>query len=644
MNRPRTIWLIFGACLAVMFAAAGWVSWTALRLERSRAQAEQAAAVEENVRLALWRMDSMLAPLVAQESSRPSYVYNAFNSAELNGNDKVLTNKTGVLVSPSPLLGQTSSNVLLHFQICINGKLTSPEVPSQSILYAMGSPATKGIVDTASRRLADMEEWLDREADVHPSIGSGKNRDLLLAAAPKATPADYVSYNANNELTVNNGINPINYANSYNVQKKSVQQTVAASEGQQAQAFNQATSNVRELQARTRVVGQNSFLNIDFNPDATDLPTGASKVTQGPFAPVWIANSLLLVRRVAEGKLEYIQGCWLDWPQVQRGLLECVKDIFPAARLLPFDPNRDTDPQGRVLVSLPIRFDAGPVASALPPISSPVLWVLAVVWACLLLATAAVAVLLHGVISLSERRAMFVSSVSHELRTPLTTFKMYSEMLAEGMVAEPSARQHYLRTLCSEANRLGHLVENVLAYSRLERGSARARVEEMSLGGLLGSIQPRLDERAARSGLRIVREGCAESLTARLRVDVTAVEQILFNLIDNSCKYAPQGEAGAPIHLETGEADGRYVVLRVKDHGPGLSQEAVRRLFQPFSKSAQQAAKEQPGVGLGLALCQRLSRSLGGSLRLIDTHGQGACFELRLPVMRPEAASQRANQ
>ena len=71
--------------------------------------------------------------------------------------------------------------------------------------------------------------------------------------------------------------------------------------------------------------------------------------------------------------------------------------------------------------------------------------------------------------SLSERRGAFVSAVTHELRTPLTTLRMYTEMLADGMVPDEPRRRSYLQTLRAEADRLGHLVENVLAYSRLER-------------------------------------------------------------------------------------------------------------------------------------------------------------------------------
>src|ERR1043165_39773 len=106
-------------------------------------------------------------------------------------------------------------------------------------------------------------------------------------------------------------------------------------------------------------------------------------------------------------------------------------------------------------------------------------------WACIELTIVATAVTLRGIVSLSERRGAFVSAVTHELRTPLTTFKMYSEMLASDMVRDAQKRRQYLETLCSEANRLSHLVENVLAYARLERGSARGRVETVMLVNLI---------------------------------------------------------------------------------------------------------------------------------------------------------------
>ena len=111
--------------------------------------------------------------------------------------------------------------------------------------------------------------------------------------------------------------------------------------------------------------------------------------------------------------------------------------------------------------------------------------------------------LLAGVVALSERRAAFVSSVTHELRTPLTTFRMYADMLARGMVPDAERRQQYLETLRTEAERLTHLVENVLSYARLERGrgGAAARARD---GRPTGRTPPGPTDRARQAGRHAV--------------------------------------------------------------------------------------------------------------------------------------------
>ena len=218
--------------------------------------------------------------------------------------------------------------------------------------------------------------------------------------------------------------------------------------------------------------------------------------------------------------------------------------------------------------------------------------------------------------------------------SPLTTFKMYSEMLAGDMVRDEQKQRSYLATLCAEANRLSHLVENVLAYARLERGSARGRIEKITLGDLLRRVEGRLLQRAEQANMRISVDSAPEAFKATVHVDVSVLEQILFNLVDNACKYAAPSATERIIHLEALSA-GKSAMLRVRDHGQGISAEAARRLFQPFSKSASEAARTAPGVGLGLALCRRLSRSMGGDLRLAAQVREGACFELSLPVLAP---------
>jgi C4-dicarboxylate-specific signal transduction histidine kinase len=118
---------------------------------------------------------------------------------------------------------------------------------------------------------------------------------------------------------------------------------------------------------------------------------------------------------------------------------------------------------------------------------------------------------------------------------------------------------------------------------------------------------------------------------ARIRANLLSVEQILFNLVDNACKYAAQG-AERSIALRVTRADG-HVEVRVSDHGPGLDAAARARLFRPFSKSVHEAADTAPGLGLGLALSYRLAKNMGADLRLDPAaKGGGATFVLRVVV------------
>src|ERR1041384_5139477 len=117
--RRGLLWIIFGVCVAVGFAAMGWISLTVLRLDRQ-------AQVEENVRLALWRMDSSLAPLIAQETARPYFAYSPFIRTQRAYNKAY--SEVDVML-PSPLLTQDSPLIKLHFDLAADGGFTRPQVP-----------------------------------------------------------------------------------------------------------------------------------------------------------------------------------------------------------------------------------------------------------------------------------------------------------------------------------------------------------------------------------------------------------------------------------------------------------------------------------------------------------------------------------
>jgi signal transduction histidine kinase len=523
--RPARVWLVFAACAAALLGAMVWISLTVLRLERAEQQARAQAALEENTRLALWRLDSALIPLLAQEARY-----------------------------------EMPAELLLRFQIAPGGEVTSPQVPARA------------------RRLESLR-----------AILSGAD---LATRLPRQPPAPAPS-----------GL-------------------VAAND----QASIQKMKNVQEYAAR-----QQSFSNsLSQAASVPPVPAPRALPREGAPAALWVGDALLLARRVGIGDAEYIQGSWLDWPRLRKDLLASIQDLLPDARLEPVTAGARPDEERR-LATLPVRLVTGPAPLPETTGFSPVRLSLAGAWASAFLAALAVAALLRGVVELSERRHVFVSAVTHELRTPLTTFRLYTDMLADGMVTDEARRREYITRLRGEAERLGHLVENVLFYARVESGRGEAARETVDLQALVQEARPRLAERAARADLELSlapREGGP----VPVHVDRSAVEQILLNLVDNACKYAARSTPPRiDVHLETGA--GRALV-RVSDHGPGLSAAEQRRLFQPFSKSDRDAANSAPGIGLGLALSRRLARAQGGDLALDTTGAGGAVFLLSLPLAR----------
>ncbi len=346
-----------------------------------------------------------------------------------------------------------------------------------------------------------------------------------------------------------------------------------------------------------------------------------------PLQPIWVGSELLLARRIERDGGEALEGIWLNREALEAGLLGRVRDLLPAATLL---PARNAADPGRQLALLPLQLDPGPP----PPLPAAgwtaARWGLVAASLAILLVAVGTGALLAGALRLARRRDDFVSAVTHELRTPLTTFRMYTEMLDEGMVPKEKTAE-YLQTLRAEADRLGQLVENVFAFARLERGGAGVRTEIVSLSDLLDPIARHLAADLERRGV-----GFSLHLPARLeaepvRVDPVAVERILQNLADNAAKFAGGATVRPRFEIRAAE-NGRTIVLIATDNGPGIPRRERRRLFRPLRRSAAQAAAEGvPGLGLGLALSRGLARSFGGDLQYVELTESGAAFALDLP-------------
>ena len=228
-----------------------------------------------------------------------------------------------------------------------------------------------------------------------------------------------------------------------------------------------------------------------------------------------------------------------------------------------------------------------------------------------------------------ERQKRFAGDASHQLRTPLAA------LLGQLEVARRRERsvEEYRRVLDEvhgEAVRLRQIVESLLFMARAESEAGNPELEPVEL---VLWVRERLaggpgGERAADLHAKFTTEGPAWVL-----VQPQLLGQVLDNLLDNACKYSP---AGTPITVEVGR-EGQSVILAVQDQGLGITAEDVAHVFEPFYRSVK--SRRRPGVGLGLAVVERIAAVFRGRIRVESEPGRGSRFVLRLPDATPSIVS-----
>lgn len=234
---------------------------------------------------------------------------------------------------------------------------------------------------------------------------------------------------------------------------------------------------------------------------------------------------------------------------------------------------------------------------------------------------------------LARQRADFVAAVSHELRSPLTSIRMYSEMLEQGMIADPDRQRGYFTTIREETQRLSRLVEDVLAFSRLDRDA------KAELRGPPGTVDDALEEIRKLYSPIVAAEQVTwvESIAERARrlpvADRDALVQILTNLIDNAIKFSKDA---AVQRVEVAAEDtGDSVVLAVRDAGPGVDDAFLDDMFDAFTRGEAELTRSTQGTGIGLALVRQLATALGGRTRARNLR-PGFEVAIELPWPAPE--------
>lgn len=635
----RLKWVVYGACVSAVLAGLVAITWQAVSLERRELRARVEAESQESLRLALWRMDSLVAPTLAMEASRPYFHYQSFYVPERSYTSMFMPHKPDEVLVPSPLLVETTPFVLLHFQLDESQRLTSPQAPeSNDRDIAEAYYVDSERVIESERRLARLSALLLGEPNSRLA-GSEAPRDADATAPQRSQTRSRANEQTEPQIEQQSDDK---LTSEYALRKEYAQQVQGANAGLSAREANAALAEQPSLEAAP----EGEALALLVEPGLDGAAEGAAKgddapfdrVVHGPLRAMWRASpedgspQLVMVRQVLVGDRELMQGFWVDWAGLSGAMLARVRDLAPSASLVPVYEGTDevaSTHAGLMLANVPAILRVDPPRPPSLPLLTPTKAALALTWLAVLAAAVAVGVVLRKSIELASRRGRFVTAVTHELRTPLTTFCLYSDMLASGMVGDATKRQEYLDTLKRESSRLARIVESVLEYARLGRPRSMRAARPVPVAEMIGDIVPSLRQRTEACGLELEVDLSAVD-GQRVAAESKSVDRILTNLIDNACKYAGAA-SDRRVHL-TAASRKDAVEISVRDHGPGIPAGEERLIFEPFHRAGRDQEGPNPGLGLGLALCRGLAREMGGDLRVQRSEEGGACFVLTMPV------------
>jgi signal transduction histidine kinase len=376
------------------------------------------------------------------------------------------------------------------------------------------------------------------------------------------------------------------------------------------------------------------------------------------FSEIVSAGQSGIIPRVMDGRLELLYwqrkedggvvGCLIDSREVRERIIGALPAIYSPIRILTV-----LDELGRPLIVPPGTdgrdwqrpFVAEEISETLPrwetaayltdpgvissraQVASSVMWMLILI----LFVSIAVGGLLvarstYSEMRLAQQKTTFVANVSHELKTPLTSIRMFAEMLRDGHQPDIEKQRKYLDIMAAETERLTRLVNNVLDFSRMERGEKRYSMKMADLVALCSGVVESQRARIESNGFRLTFTAGADVLN--VHADEEAIKQALINLLSNAEKYSTDArEIEVAVREEIGSA-----VIAVEDRGVGIPPKEAQRIFDEFYRVDDGLTSKVKGAGLGLTIARRILRDHGGDIRYRPRDGGGSTFEIVLPL------------
>jgi signal transduction histidine kinase len=232
-------------------------------------------------------------------------------------------------------------------------------------------------------------------------------------------------------------------------------------------------------------------------------------------------------------------------------------------------------------------------------------------------------------LQLNQLQADFVSSVSHELRTPVASVRLLTESLISGRAA-PEKTPEYLQLIAGETRRLTSLLDNVLDFSRIERGTKKYRMEESDLVKVFHRACDLIEPLTTAEGVVLERFWDRKLTQLPAFVDGEAILQAFINLIDNAIKHSPpNGVIRAEIKSDQKLNE---AILSIGDQGPGIPAGEISNIFKKYYRLGSELRRETKGIGIGLSIVKHIVETHRGRVEVESLLGKGSTFRIVLPT------------
>lgn len=253
----------------------------------------------------------------------------------------------------------------------------------------------------------------------------------------------------------------------------------------------------------------------------------------------------------------------------------------------------------------------------------------------------------EGAEAASAAKSAFLATMSHEIRTPMYGIIGMAELL-DGTPLEDDQRK-MVATVRDSGNALLAIINDILDFSRIEAGKLQIDAEPMSLRAVIRSVVDILTPAAAKKNLSFY-ANVSSLVPDRLIGDAVRLRQILFNLGGNAIKFTDgvgadgrHGRVTLRVQIEAEKLVSPAIIrFLIEDNGIGMNEEAVARLFQPFSQADTATTRRFGGSGLGLSICARLAGMMGGEIDVVSHPGEGSIFTVRMPFVVDETRGDEA--